>query len=73
MNQQREQLLDVLFDYTAGDLERLANTGAPARPLAEEVLRNLVYTCASEPEAFDLFTRLVRNEHADIDSGRGER
>jgi hypothetical protein len=73
MDPKREQLLDVLFDYTAVDLERLANTGAPARPLAEEVLRNLVYTCASEPEAFDLFTRLVRAERADINTGRGGR
>ena len=70
MDRNREQLLDIVFDWTAADLERLASTGAPARANAEEVLRNLVHTCAQEPEAFDLFERLVRAERADINKGR---
>lgn len=71
MDQRREQLLDCLFDHCAYDLERLANTGAPARALSEEFIRNLVYTCASEPDAFDLFQRLVRAERADLQAERG--
>ncbi len=70
MDPKREQLLDILFDHCAVDLERLSAAGAPPRANAEEVLRNLVYTCAQEPEAFDLLERLVRAERADINRGR---
>ena len=69
MDRNREQLLDILFDWTAVDLERLASTGAP-RANAEEVLRNLVHACAQEPEAFELFERLVRAERVEINRGR---
>lgn len=70
MDPKREQLLDILFDHCAVEVERLANTGAPPRALSEEFIRNLVYTCASEPEAFDLFQRLVRAERADLENER---
>jgi hypothetical protein len=70
MDRNREQLLDILFDWTAVDLERLASTGAPPRANAEEVLRNLVHACAQEPEAFELFERLVRAERVEINRGR---
>ena len=73
MDRNREQLLDILFDWTAVDLERLASTGAPPRANAEEVLRNLVHACAQEPEAFELFERLVLADRADINKGRWER
>ena len=70
MDQRREQLLDILFDHCAADIERLANTGAPPRALSEEFIRNLVYTCAQEPDALDLFQRLVRDERAGMDRDR---
>lgn len=72
MERDCEQLLDILFDYCAVDIERLANTGAPPRALAEELIRNLVFTAACEPEAFRLLERLVRNERADRNSARDE-
>ena len=70
MDRNREQLLDILFDWTGVDLERLASTVLPPRANAEEVLRNLVHACAQEPEAFELFERLVRAERVEINKGR---
>ena len=49
------------------------NPGCGSAANAEEVFRNLVHTCAQEPEAFELFERLVLAERVEINKGRWER
>lgn len=49
------------------------NPGCGSAANAEEVLRNLVHACAQEPEAFELFERLVLAERVEINKGRWER
>lgn len=69
-NESISQLADIIADWCELDLAGDRFAGAGPDKVAQEMVRCMLFTLASDRTALDLFNRLLRNEIIDRNQAR---